>query len=191
MTDFWFFTQLGFKHVLDWQAYDHILFLMVLCLPYSVRAWRSLLWLVSLFTLGHTLSLILASYELVLLPKHWIEFLIPVSILIMAIKALIKPGKQQKQLSKISSITTLFFGLIHGFGFASFFAMTVPDTKWMPLAGFAFGVELAQALIVTVMVFAATVALHLTRIALRDWVLVVAGIVTGLTLPFLVENWIF
>ncbi|HAT65077.1 MAG TPA: HupE / UreJ protein, partial [Flavobacteriaceae bacterium] len=85
MSQFWLYFTLGLEHVLDWQAYDHVLFIIVLCAAYTLTSWKRLLALVSLFTLGHTLSLFLTHYEVVTVTAKWIEFLIPVTIIFTGI----------------------------------------------------------------------------------------------------------
>ena len=74
MNDFWLLVELGFSHVWDWQGYDHLLFLMALCLPFSMIEWKKLLWLITYFTIGHSLSLVIASLEVLRFPPTWIEF---------------------------------------------------------------------------------------------------------------------
>jgi len=85
MDNFMFFLKEGLFHVLDWNAYDHVLFLIVLVVIYDFKNWQKILWLISLFTIGHTLSLILSAYKIVSINQNWIEFLIPVTILITAL----------------------------------------------------------------------------------------------------------
>ena len=96
MSDFWLYFKLGLEHVLDWKAYDHILFLIVLCAAYNFVSWKRLLLLVTLFTLGHTISLLLANYEVVTVSNKWIEFLIPMTILVAAVFNLFTAGKKKR-----------------------------------------------------------------------------------------------
>ena len=85
LDDFLFNLQYGIKHVIDINAYDHVLFLIVLTVPYMFKDWKRVLLLVSLFTLGHTLSLVLAAYDVVSVSGKLVEFLIPVTILVAAL----------------------------------------------------------------------------------------------------------
>ena len=113
LENIWFNVQYGINHVLDINAYDHVLFLIVLTVPYIFNDWKRVLWLVSMFTLGHTLSLVLAVYNLVNVKVSLVEFLIPVTILIVAIFNVFKAGKgPQKGKVGVLFIATLFFGLI-------------------------------------------------------------------------------
>ena len=98
----WFNIELGINHVLDPNAYDHILFLIALTVPYAFNHWKKLLTLVSLFTLGHTISLILSAYNIVHADTDIVEFLIPVSILIMCVFNILQPGKNLGKISPVS-----------------------------------------------------------------------------------------
>jgi len=192
MSYFWLYFKLGLEHVLDWKAYDHVLFLIALSATYTLVSWKRLLLLVSLFTVGHSLSLVLASYDVVSVSSQLVEFLIPLSILIAALYNLYVATnkKSDKRLGAILLIT-VFFGLIHGFGFAAYYRMINIDGGILPLLEFALGVETSQIIIVTVVLVVAFIFQSLFRFHKRDWVLVVSSIVIGLVFPMLVENWIF
>jgi hypothetical protein len=192
MSDFWLYFKLGLEHVLDRQAYDHILFLIVLCAAYSFSSWKRLLLLVTLFTLGHTISLLLANYNVVSVSSRWIEFLIPITILLAAIFNLFTAGKEKK-LEKLGLfyIVTVFFGLIHGFGFATYYKIINDTNDMLPLLEFALGVEAAQIIVVLLVLLFAFIFQMLFRFNKRDWVLVVSSIVIGMVIPMLIDNWIF
>ncbi|MCW8981712.1 MULTISPECIES: HupE/UreJ family protein [Altibacter] len=192
MSDFWLYFKLGLEHVLDWKAYDHILFLIVLCAAYTFNSWKRLLLLVTLFTIGHTISLLMANYNVVSVSTRWIEFLIPVTILVTALFNLFTAGKE-KRAEKLGLfyIATVFFGLIHGFGFASYYKMINADNDILPLLEFALGVEAAQIIVVIIVLILAFIFQMLFRFNKRDWVLVVSSIVIGMIIPMLIENWIF
>lgn len=192
MSDFWLYFKLGLEHVLDWQAYDHILFLIVLCAAYTFTSWKRLLLLVTLFTLGHTISLLLANYNVVSVSTNWIEFLIPITILLAAIFNLFTAGKEKK-LEKLGLfyIVTIFFGLIHGFGFASYYKMINDSNDMLPLLEFAAGVEVAQVIVVLLVLIFAFILQMIFRFNKRDWVLVISSIVIGMVIPMLMNHWIF
>ena len=97
MSDFWLYLKLGFDHVLNWHAYDHVLFLIVLVAAYSFFSWKKVLVLVSLFTFGHSVSLLLANYSTVPISSKWIEFLIPMTILAVAVYNIITVKKYCKE----------------------------------------------------------------------------------------------
>lgn len=192
MSDFWLYFNLGFHHVLDWKAYDHILFLIVLCAAYSFSSWKKLLILVTLFTLGHSLSLLLASYNVVSVSGKVIEFLIPITILVVAIFNLFTAGKEKTmEKMRVLYIATIFFGLIHGLGFASFFKELNTTGEFAPLLELALGIEAAQIIVVIGILIIAFVFQTVFRFNKRDWVLVVSSLVIGMAIPMLIDNWIF
>ena len=118
MSEFWMYFNIGLKHVLDINAYDHVLFLMALVIPYAFKDWKNVFVLVSLFTIGHTLALLLSVYGIVQIQASLVEFLIPITILITALFHLFTAGKSSKNESiTFVAIVTLFFGIIHGLGF--------------------------------------------------------------------------
>ena len=152
MSDFWLLVELGFSHVWDWQGYDHLLFLAALCLPFSTRQWKPLLWLITCFTIGHSLSLILATLEVVKVSSTWVEFLIPVSIAATAVYNMIYARAVWGRNNQLVMWVTLFFGVVHGFGFAGVLTeLGLPkDGLVVGLLGFNLGVELGQILVVLI-----------------------------------------
>ncbi|MBT8303714.1 MAG: HupE/UreJ family protein [Bacteroidia bacterium] len=191
LDEFWFNVQYGINHVLDINAYDHVLFLIVLTVPYIFRDWKRVLILVSVFTIGHTLSLLLAAYDIVSVSPDLVEFLIPVTILVAALFNVFTAGKgAQKEKIGILFLTTLFFGLIHGLGFAREFRMLIGNTesKFLPLIEFALGIEFAQVIIVFMVLFLGYLCQTVFRFTRRDWILVVSAVVVGLVLPMLVNS---
>ncbi|MBL85682.1 MAG: HupE / UreJ protein [Winogradskyella sp.] len=189
--NFWFNVQYGINHVLDINGYDHVLFLMVLAVPYVFKDWKRVLLLVSMFTLGHTLSLVLAAYGVVSVDGGLVEFLIPVTILIAAVYNVFTAGKKDrgKQIGLLF-FTTLFFGLIHGLGFAREFKMFAgqSENKIELLLEFALGIEIAQIIIVFVVLFLGFLFQTIFRFSRRDWVMVLSAIVIGLVLEILIRN---
>ena len=194
LDNFWFNVQYGINHVLDINGYDHVLFLMVLTVPYVFKDWKRVLILVSTFTLGHTLSLVLAAYDIVSINGVLVEFLIPVTILIVALYNIFTASKKSKE-QKIGVLffSTLFFGIIHGLGFAREFKMFMgkSDDKLMPLIEFALGIEIAQVIIVFVVLFLGFFTQTIFRFSRRDWMMVISAIVVGLVIPMLIESDIF
>jgi len=191
LENFWFNVEYGINHVLDINAYDHVLFLIVLTIPYVFKDWKRVLLLVSVFTLGHTLSLSLAAYGAVSVSANLVEFLIPLTILIVALFNVFTAGKgAQKEKVGILFISTLFFGLIHGLGFAREFKMFVgsSDSKLVPLLEFALGIEIAQIIIVFLVLFLGFLFQTVFRFTKRDWIMVVSSIVVGLVIPMLLSN---
>ena len=192
MSDFWLYLKLGLTHVLDWQAYDHIVFLIVLVAAYNFSNWKRIFILVSLFTIGHTASLLLANYSVVTVSSKWIEFLIPVTILVAAIYNLFTSGKiNRSEKVGLFYVITVFFGLIHGFGFATYYKMITGGNEILPLFEFALGIEFAQLIIVAIVLISSFIFQSIFRFNKRDWVLVVSSIVIGVVIPMLQNNWPF
>ncbi|MGY8918727.1 MAG: HupE/UreJ family protein [Flavobacteriales bacterium] len=192
MSDFWLYLKLGLTHVLDWQAYDHIVFLIVLVAAYNFSNWKRIFILVSLFTIGHTASLLLANYSVVTVSSKWIEFLIPVTILVAAVYNLFTSGKiNRSEKVGLFYVITVFFGLIHGFGFATYYKMITGGNEILPLFEFALGIEFAQLIIVTIVLISSFIFQSIFRFNKRDWVLVVSSIVIGVVIPMLQNNWPF
>lgn len=193
MSQFWLYFQLGLQHVLDWNAYDHILFLIVLVASYSFLAWKRVFWLVTIFTIGHTLSLFLSVYEIVIVNTAWVEFLIPITILITAIFNIANAKKREnKNNISVLYLTTAFFGIIHGLGFSTYFKMIASGTEnvFLPLLEFALGIEAAQIIVVLGVLILSFLLQNVLQVKRRDWILVVSAIVIGIMLPILKENYL-
>jgi len=191
LENFWFNLQYGINHVLDINAYDHVLFLIVLSVPYIFKDWKRVLILVSVFTLGHTLSLILAAYNIVSVNGAFVEFLIPITILIVAVYNIFTAGKGGKE-GKIGILflSTLFFGLVHGLGFAREFKMFIGpnDNKIITLIEFALGIEIAQVIIVFIVLFLGFLLQTVFRFSKRDWMMIISAIVVGLVIPMIMHS---
>lgn len=189
--NFWFNVQYGINHVLDIKAYDHVLFLIVLTVPYMFKDWKRVLLLVSIFTLGHTLSLVLATYNIISVKAQMVEFLIPITILVVALFNVFTSGKgAQKEKVGVLFLSTLFFGLIHGLGFAREFKMLLSDSdnKLILLLEFALGIELAQIIIVFVVLLLGYIMQTIFRFNKRDWIIVISAIVVGLVIPMILNS---
>ena len=136
----YFYLEIGYSHILDLSAYDHFLFLVSITIPFSFKYFKKLFWIVTLFTIGHSSSIVLSTFGLIKPNISIIEFLIS-NIFFL---------KTDKNVDFKTLFISLFFGIIHGFGFANYFnQITFDDTlDTTALLGFSFGVELAQILIV-------------------------------------------
>jgi glucose uptake protein GlcU len=191
MQDFLFYIQLGFDHVMDPSAYDHILFLTALALPFTFRSWKKVLILATVFTVTHCLSLALSAYGIFRVDTSWIEFLIPITIMLTALFDLLYTQKDADEMGTyLHVLATAFFGLIHGFGFSNYFNMLMATTeqKLVPLLGFAAGIELSQVIIILAILLLAFLLqrrLHVKRI---PFIITGAIIVALITIPMLVET---
>ncbi len=187
MSQFWLYFKLGLNHVLDLNAYDHILFLLALTVPYAFKDWKRVLILVSIFTLGHTLSLFLSVYKIVTINATLIEFLIPVTIFATALYNIITARKKNNETLAMAFVFTLFFGLIHGFGFSNYFKQIIAgeESKALPLIEFALGIEVAQIVIVLFTLLIGFIFQNIFRVTRRDWILIVSAIIIGIVIPML------
>ena len=191
MDQFKLYFDLGFDHVLDMGGLDHFYFLVALTLPFSYKHWRKLLLWVSLFTLGHSLALLVTHFEWIRINSKWVEFLIPITICITCLSILSQKKHAQWSGFWINFIT-LFFGIIHGFGFGRYFKLMVSEGEAVAaLLEFAIGVEFAQILIVLAMVGINFVALDLLKANRNKWQWVVAAMVLSQAVVMTTNNWPF
>lgn len=191
MHDFLFYVQLGFDHVMDPSAYDHILFLSALALPFTFRSWKKVLLLATVFTFAHCLSLALSAYGVYRAESSWIEFLIPVTIILTALFDLLYARKDADRMGLFLHLfATAFFGLIHGFGFSGYFNMMMAGTeqKLVPLLGFATGIELSQVVIITAILLLAYLLQHRLLVERSRFILIGAIIVILITIPMLLDT---
>ncbi|MFC0603713.1 HupE/UreJ family protein [Winogradskyella pulchriflava] len=189
LDNFWFNVKIGIDHILDINGYDHVLFLMVLAVPYVFKDWKRVLLLVTLFTIGHTISLFLGAYDIVSVNSKLVEFLIPITILIAAIYNVFTAGKKDRG-NKIGLLffVTLFFGLIHGLGFAREAKMLDDEGSVAFLIEFAIGIEIAQIIVVFMILFLGFLFQTIFRFSRRDWVMVLSAIVIGLVIPMIIGS---
>ena len=192
MSDFWLYLNIGLRHVLDIHAYDHVLFLTVLVVPYLFKDWKNILLLVTLFTIGHTTALVLSVYGVVTVNSTYVEFLIPITILATALYNLLTSAKKAVSTGNINfvALTTLFFGIVHGLGFSNYFKIIIDkqDTKLLPLLEFALGIEGAQLIVVLVSLLLGFALQRFAGLQKRDWVLVTSAFVAGVVVPMIIQN---
>jgi HupE / UreJ protein len=192
MSEFWLYFNIGLKHVLDIKAYDHVLFLIALTVPYAFKDWKRLLLLVSLFTIGHTLALLLSVFNIVIFKANLVEFIIPITILIVAFFNLFTAGKNNKNESiSFIAIVTLFFGIIHGLGFSNYFKAILPGSstdKLIPVSEFALGIETAQIIVIFVALIFSYIVQTVFRFSKRDWTLVMSAFIIGVVIPMIIQS---
>lgn len=160
---------LGIEHITDLNGYDHMLYLVALVAWANLQdAWR-VLFLATAFTIGHSITLLLAGMGWVHADKTWIEFLIPVTIAITAVWNLRRKAGQNQTFKSLTYLTTIGFGLVHGLGFSSFFRMMREEGEGivLPLLRFNVGVEIGQVLILSVLLALASLA-RVAGIAARE-----------------------
>lgn len=191
MQDFWFYIQLGFNHVLDLGAYDHILFLSALAIPFTFKQWKHVVILATIFTITHCTSLALSAFEVMTVDVGLIEFLIPVTILLTALFNLTYVFGKELSVGKfVHSIATAFFGLVHGFGFSNYFKMLMAeeDDKVMPLLGFATGIEFSQVAIILIILALAYFILDVLNVKRKLFIGIASILVIIITIPLLIAT---
>ena len=193
MDDFILYFKMGLTHVLDFSAYDHILFLIVLAVIFTNFQWRKVIWLVTLFTLGHSITLALSAYKILEVRMDLIEFLIPLTIFITGLINIINAKKEANKSGNINLILALFFGLIHGLGFSNYFKMMImgAEDKLAPLLGFAGGIEISQVIIVLLVLVLAYVVQTILKVKQSIFILVGSILIILITLPLLYETFPF
>ena len=188
---FLFYLKLGLDHIADIHAYDHIVFIIALCAIYRLSQWRQVAVLVTAFTIGHSITLALAALNVIQVPGALIEFLIPVTIFITSIYNIVrKPSSQLNSRITLNYFMALFFGLIHGMGFSSYFRslMGQEESVVKPLFAFNLGIETGQLMIVGVILLLSFVFLQWLRVDKKDWTLVISGATAGIAFILMLET---
>ena len=189
MQDFFFYIKLGLQHVLDFNAYDHMLFLLALTLPFTFKDWKKVVLLATIFTIAHCFSLFLSVYEVLAMDVSWVEFLIPVTILLTSLFSFIYVKSKVVDKNRLLHIaTTAFFGLIHGFGFSNYFKMLMSEeeNKFSPLFGFATGIEISQVFIVLCMLLITYLFTSILKIKQALFTAIVSLLIIIITIPMLI-----
>lgn len=189
MSPFETYIRLGFEHIADLDGADHMLFLLALIAVYSLRDWKKLLILVTAFTIGHSVTLALAALKIVAARSEVIEFLIPLSIFIMALGNVV-PGTGSAGRLNFKYGLALGFGLIHGLGFSNYFRTLLgreADIVW-PLLGFNIGLEIGQLAIVGIILILFGALHGLFGVKQRDWSIAVSGAALWMSLLLMWQN---
>jgi hypothetical protein len=173
---FWDYFNIGWEHIINRTAWDHLLFIMALVAIYVFSDWKQLLILVTAFTIGHSATLILATFNLVKFSSAWIEFLIPVTIMLTAIYDLAKQ-KAVKGRMQLNYLMALVFGLIHGMGFANGLRSLLGKEGdiFIPLLGFNLGLEAGQIVVVLTVLLLAAIMQGLFKINRKEWIVFISG----------------
>ncbi len=189
MQDFLFYLKLGWEHIISLDALDHQLFVLALIAVYSYSDWKKILVLVTAFTIGHSVTLALSILDIVRVPSDWVEFLIPLTIVLTALGNILMKNKKQSQ-SKINYYLALFFGLIHGMGFANTARVMIAKSQSiaLPLLGFNVGLEVGQIAIVLGILVLLFILLNIFKVNKKDWILFVSSGVFALSLKMTLER---
>ena len=189
MQDFGFYFPWGWKHIISWDALDHQLFIAALSAIYLLKDWKQVLILVTAFTIGHSLTLALSVYDVIRFSSRWVEFLIPCTIVITAISNLFQKKFTPKSI-RINYFLALFFGLIHGMGFANAIRITLASDQNIAggLLGFNLGLEAGQIAVVILLLLLTQLMISLVKVNRRDWVIFLSAAVFSLALKMAIER---
>ena len=197
MNEFLIYLQLGYQHITDINGYDHILFVIALCAIYRMSDWKKILYLVTAFTIGHSITLALAALKLIEYSTDLIEFLIPVTIILTCFanffhrstESILNPEK----FSRIRYFFTMIFGLIHGMGFSNYLKSLFgkDESIVMQLLAFNIGLEIGQLFIVAVTITLSFLVLNGLKLKKHSWNLILSAFVAGLAFKLMTEKWYF
>jgi hypothetical protein len=189
--EFVLYLRLGFHHIADLAGYDHILFVTALAIPYTRQDWRRLALLVTAFTLGHSITLALATWRVVAVPSALVEALIPATIVATAATSWRAgtPGHEHEPVTVGRYLTAAAFGLIHGLGFSTYLRSLLggEESIALPLLAFNLGLEIGQLLILGA-VLAVGALVSPALVSRRQWVLLLVGATGGPALLLLTQR---
>ena len=192
------YLRLGFEHIFDQriftdilnaEGYDHLLFIIALCAIYTHKHIRPLLVLVTAFTIGHSVTLVMSTLGWISVSSDLIEWLIPVTIVIAAALNLFQSNDTgQTQQMKLRYSLAALFGLIHGMGFSNYLRSLLGDevSLFIPLLGFNVGLELGQLLIVAMILLIGALA-RVLGLKMSWWVRIVSVIALVMALRIIYQ----
>lgn len=165
-----YFTE-GWRHIISVDALDHQLFILVLAAVYTIKDWKQVLVLVTAFTIGHSITLALSTLNIIQVPTEWVEFLIPCTIVLTAAFNFFSKDYNPKRI-RWNYALALFFGLIHGLGFANTlrFMLAKDENLAWPLLQFNLGLEAGQVIVVLGILLVAYLFIYLIKLNRRYWV---------------------
>jgi hypothetical protein len=189
MQDFGFYFSLGWEHIISKNALDHQLFILALAAIYLLKDWKQVLILVTAFTIGHSVTLALSVLNVIRFSSAWVEFLIPVTIVLTAFSNLFQ-RKFTSSSVRINYFLALIFGLVHGMGFANSirFMMAEDQSLGWSLFGFNVGLEVGQIAVVICILLIAYLVVTIFKVNRRDWVIFASAGVFGLALKMCLER---
>ena len=182
----WFF--IGFDHIMDIQALDHTLFILALVVAYNSSQIKKIIFLITAFTIGHSVTLALSALELISFNQKIIEFSIPLTIFLTALNNIVNRKESKKKFVSSNYIIGLVFGLIHGLGFANYLkALLFKGNVVFELFAFNVGIEIAQIILVFVFLFLSFLFSRFVFSKREDWILFISSLIMGVSL-MLISN---
>jgi hypothetical protein len=196
MNEFWLWFGTGLEHILDWNGYDHILYVMALCVLFTVNEWKRLLVLVTAFTIGHSLTLAASTLHILTIKQSYIEVLIPLTILITCVvniyfRRRFDPLHRNKNYNyRLNYSLALFFGFIHGMGFSYLLRSMLgkEENVFFPLLSFNLGLEAGQLIIVAFMLLISVFLARFTRVKKPDFIFFISSAVFGIAFLLFVQR---
>ncbi len=201
MEDFTFYFQLGWHHIISWDALDHILFVLAISAIYLLQDWKQVLVLVTAFTIGHSLTLALSVFDLIRVNDKLVEFLIPCTIVATAVFNIFQKEFSKRSL-RFNYLLALFFGLIHGLGFANTirFMLAKDQSIGWGLLAFNLGLEAGQIIIVLGILIVSYLVVSRTPVKTASftltikrqwWVWGLSAVAFYIAVNMMIERWIF
>lgn len=190
MNEFYLYLRLGLEHILDTHGYDHILFVVAITAIYLFSDWKNVLILVTAFTVGHSVTLALATLRVIKVNTDLIEMLIPLTILVTALSNLFKKTMGKSKSVQTNYLFALFFGLIHGLGFSNYLRSLLGNDRTILKQLFAFnlGLEVGQIIIVGLFLFLSFITVTVLGVRRRDWNLVISSAIAGIALVMVSQS---
>lgn len=190
MNDVAFYFETGWHHIISWSALDHILFIIALSAIYLAQNWKQVLVLVTAFTIGHSLTLALSVYDIIRINEKWVEFLIPCTIVATGVFNFMVKDFKPRSL-RINYFLALFFGLIHGMGFANTirFMLAKDQHIALPLVSFNIGLEAGQIVVVAFILSISFLLVNKLKLNRKWWVWALSGIAMLIALNMMVDRW--
>ena len=191
MDEFSLYFQLGWQHICNWEGYDHILFVTVLCGTYLLADWRKVLVLVTAFTIGHSITLVLSVLNVIHINTSLIEFLIPVTIVFTSLVNVLNK-KRTVNTMRLNYTLALFFGLIHGMGFSNYLKSLLGSSSNITAQLFAFnlGLEFGQVLIVISALLISYLLIKFAKTPQREWTMFLSSAIFGIAFIMCIERFL-
>ena len=191
MYEFLMYMQIGFNHIANLSGMDHILFVAALCIRYQLSDWKKWLVLITAFTIGHSVTLVLSVFNYLDFATNWIEFFIPLTILITSISNMFVKKFTFNTKFPVIYFFALFFGLIHGLGFSFYLKslLGIQQNIAPALLAFNVGLEIGQIIIVMAILVISFIFVMLLKAPRRDFILIVSGGILALSLQMAIERY--
>ena len=190
MNDVAFYFETGWHHIISWNALDHILFIIALSAIYLLQNWKQVLVLVTAFTIGHSLTLALSVYDIIRINEKWVELLIACTIVATGVFNFMVNNFKPRSL-RINYFLALFFGLIHGMGFANTirFMLAKDQHIALPLVSFNIGLEAGQIVVVAFILSISFLLVNKLKLNRKWWVWALSGIAILIALNMVIDRW--